>query len=348
MKLAVAFTLPFLGLLSCATTSHRSLASATDIPTCKSINIRQAKIGTVCLTAGAQLPSVFRLIDRSEDGKETWKDTRTGIAWADKLDNTLTLNAAQAACKQYSAGPNGVFSLPTKSHFEKSRRDGFSQVLPNLKDTYFWTSTSVENDMRYTYDYYGGSRIVAEEGSINDTLASLPISARCVSISNVEPDLQPDLPPQPAYTDPSNNVRWLAELPETYTHGCFEGGSPGGIRCTLSRTRENLFEAVEEDSDAAKACRDIGARLPTQGEIISLLRNFDHEEQRVNQYVTSPVLTEKGFKEMEAKLGDMKHSYWSSSVINQDTGQNGYVLNRTRLDVTYRYERQSVRCVLSK
>jgi hypothetical protein len=152
---------------------------------------------------------------------------------------------------------------------------------------------------------------------------------------------------QPVYTDRLDGIQWGAELPGTFTHGCFQGGSPGGRHCTYTTVGYSV-QAVVDDSDAARACKALGARLPTYFEIMSLIRNFDHKEVAQGERFALPIITDQGFKDMEKSLGDMKKYYWSSSVSSQDNGITSSVLKFGNLGFYDRDLSASVRCVLDR
>lgn len=82
----------------------------------------------------------------------------------------------------------------------------------------------------------------------------------------------------PVYTDSSNNLFWTKALPGTFSNGCIDvNGKYDGRKCTLETDANGVPIFVDgawtvkvDDSDAARACRDIGARLPTKKEIESI------------------------------------------------------------------------------
>ena len=124
------------------------------------------------------------------------------------------------------------------------------------------------------------------------------------------------------YTDSNNKLSWSKKLPGTYSNGCVDAnGQPDTSKCTFETLPDGSHQVKVDDSNAAIACKKIGARLPTESEFESLIRNFDHREKRYG-----PRLTDKGIADMQTVFGDMNYWFWSSSVSSYDSGV-GYGLN---------------------
>lgn len=144
------------------------------------------------------------------------------------------------------------------------------------------------------------------------------------------------------YTDSSNGLSWSKKLPGTYSNGSPNICGNYELGCPFETDASGNRYVVVETSDAAKACRDIGGRLPTKQELESLMRNFDYIEA---QY--GPQLTKKGIADMQAIFGEMV--FWSSSVhprynnIAFDFGGLHDYLGG--IGLAYRSYKQSVRCV---
>lgn len=117
----------------------------------------------------------------------------------------------------------------------------------------------------------------------------------------------------PVYTDANIKLSWSRALPGKYSNGCVDTkGSYDRNKCSYERGTDAGYSLIVKDSAAAEACRSIGAKLPTESEFKSLIRNFDHTNSRWSP--TSPQLTDKGKEAMQSVFGDMKGSFWSSSV----------------------------------
>lgn len=113
------------------------------------------------------------------------------------------------------------------------------------------------------------------------------------------------------YTDKLNGLSWSKALPDHYSNGCVaSSGQYSSSKCTYDNVASGNRQVRVEDSEAAKACRNIGARLPTKEEFESLIRNFDYSEE----HRSFPQLTNKGNADMQAIFGDMDNYFWSSSV----------------------------------
>jgi hypothetical protein len=128
----------------------------------------------------------------------------------------------------------------------------------------------------------------------------------------------------PVYTDTSNNLSWSKAFTGHYSNGClYEGKYYYPMTCTEVESGPNGDLQVKvDDSAAAQACKAIGARLPTQLEFESLIRNFDHTE---NSY--GPRLTDNGMKAMQSIFGDMLGWFWSSTVSDITGNYYAYALN---------------------
>ncbi len=142
------------------------------------------------------------------------------------------------------------------------------------------------------------------------------------------------------YTDKLNGLSWSKALPGTYSNGCASNSAYDPLKCTFDVVGGSRQVRVE-DSEAAKACREIGARLPTKEEFESLIRNFD-----IKQY--SLGLTDNGVAQMQVIFGDMNNWFWSASVSSSipdfafafDGG-----LGNGGIGYGSRYENGAVRCV---
>lgn len=139
----------------------------------------------------------WNLVSRSRDPKigkfyEVWKDSQSGLLWGDRLDKRYTHHDAialgingkvvsETACgsdegKVASAGiGEKKFGLPTIEEFQQAEKNGVREVLPNMKDYFFW---SASRDPGYTgyargfNGYDGVSSSVAVRVYVN--------SVRCV------------------------------------------------------------------------------------------------------------------------------------------------------------------------
>lgn len=141
------------------------------------------------------------------------------------------------------------------------------------------------------------------------------------------------------YTDSKNNLAWSKALPGTYTNGCLDAhGKYDANKCT--------WPGIGLDSAAGKACKEIGASLPTKFQYESLIRSFGHHFDSVQNV---PFLTEKGQAQMQAVFGDMPNYFWTSSVYSMSYPQVAFFfhspLGHALLD-RVRDNELAVRCVL--
>lgn len=146
-----------------------------------------------------------------------------------------------------------------------------------------------------------------------------------------------------------NKLSWK-RLPGTYTNGCVFANGQWTSYCNMEGSKGN-FQVKVADSNAAKACRDLGAgaRLPTVSELESLIRSYEHTT--VEGF--GPRLTSNGFAAMETVFGDIrKTSFWSSTIdlwaypgyshVHVLSGFTGSVVS------THRGQSGSVLCVIGQ
>ena len=102
-------------------------------------NLREVKTGTLVITSQG---FKFKLVKRTKDGKESWKDLTSGIIWHNKEDSYYTYEEAITKFGE---------SLPTKEDFETAETHGFREILPNM-DYWYW-STSLDSADRSSRGY---------------------------------------------------------------------------------------------------------------------------------------------------------------------------------------------------
>jgi hypothetical protein len=106
-----------------------------------------------------------------------------------------------------------------------------------------------------------------------------------------------------------SNLSWGKMLSGTYSNGCEADGKFDSNKCTFEIREDGSRQVRVDDSNAAKACKAVGGRLPTKPEYESLIRNFNHSEENYG-----PALTVKGMAEMKGSFRDMNRWFWTSSV----------------------------------
>ena len=116
----------------------------------------------------------FTLVSRSDKGAEAWKDEASGVTWSDKLSKRIRRKDAASLCSKSFPGEN-VFDgkhlseLPALDDFRTAETHGFREVLPNMKDGYFWIRSTVPNAPNIGHVFSGnlGREILIVYRSIN-------------------------------------------------------------------------------------------------------------------------------------------------------------------------------------
>lgn len=122
-----------------------ALAKRMVTDNCRDFDLRAAKVGFACRTSKEK---IFRLVHRAGDGAEIWLDRFTGLHWGDKLPDRIRRKAAAVLCTKAVDGRTKMGALllnqlPTINDFETAEHNGFREVLPNMKDHYYWIDSSV-------------------------------------------------------------------------------------------------------------------------------------------------------------------------------------------------------------
>lgn len=86
----------------------------------------------------------FVLVTSTEEGREVYKDTKSGLIWSSRINYEMNHFGSQKIC------PNELpeakilsevkWRLPTLREFEQSAIHGMKTALPNMNH-WFWTST---------------------------------------------------------------------------------------------------------------------------------------------------------------------------------------------------------------
>ncbi|MBK9322953.1 MAG: hypothetical protein IPM97_08420 [Bdellovibrionaceae bacterium] len=151
-------------------------------------------------------------------------------------------------------------------------------------------------------------------------ILSLVIVCGFISQTNAHPIISPypidtfipGLKFVPVYRDKKNNLSWSASLPGYYTNGCVNRhGDFDRAKCTFQAMADGTYQVKIDDSNAAKNCQIIGARLPTKFEYESLMRDFEYTELGNGELV----LTNKGDDDMQAifRETDEYAYFWTST-----------------------------------
>jgi hypothetical protein len=129
----------------------------------KQPNLRNVEVGTVVETSKG---FEFELMERKFGDKEAWKDLTSGVTWYDVEDGKYNHHDALKRFKD---------ELPTKEEFEEAEKHGFREVLQNIKDRWFWSSSVHPDysDVAFVFVGSSGGVGIYYRDSLNG-------SARCV------------------------------------------------------------------------------------------------------------------------------------------------------------------------
>jgi hypothetical protein len=129
---------------------------------CGSIDLRTAQIHVKCMTSKG---TVFERVSRDNFG-EAWKGP-DGLIWSDRIGSN-SQNYAMEMCK-YLGG-----ALPSRADLERGEAFGFREVLPRMKDQWYWSSSLNPVNSCYAASLHGNSGDI-----IHDHLEN-KFSFRCV------------------------------------------------------------------------------------------------------------------------------------------------------------------------
>jgi hypothetical protein len=119
-------------------------ATAAAPERCAGAGQRNAAPGFRCATKRGNF---FRLVHRSPKGKEFWLDETSGLVWGDVLSERIRRRAAAGLCakktEENSYGATHLSRLPTLQDFADAEAHGFREVLPAMKDHFFWIDSRV-------------------------------------------------------------------------------------------------------------------------------------------------------------------------------------------------------------
>lgn len=107
-------------------------------------DLREVPVGTKVITSNGFM---FVLMNR-EAGKESWRDEATGLIWHNLEDGKFNHNQAVEKFRD---------KLPTKEEFETVEEHGFREVLPNMKNQWFWSASVHPYYSYYAYGFIGYS-----------------------------------------------------------------------------------------------------------------------------------------------------------------------------------------------
>ncbi len=91
------------------------------------------------------------------------------MIWSDRIGSANQYDAIEN-CKAIEG------KLPSKEDFERGKKNGIREVLPNMKDRYFWSSSVHPNDSGNAYYFNGIGGDIDYGYRDNDN-----VSVRCVA-----------------------------------------------------------------------------------------------------------------------------------------------------------------------
>jgi hypothetical protein len=148
---------------------------------CKDYDLRTVKPDFACRSSKG---NTFRLTHRAEDGSEVWLDRHSGLQWGDKLPERIRRKAAAELCARQVEGRTKVGSLllnrlPTLAELEGAESRGIREVLPHMKDHFYWIDSSVPGAKNIGHVFNGnvGKPEIVVYRSINFE------NVRCVGLS---------------------------------------------------------------------------------------------------------------------------------------------------------------------
>ena len=110
--------------------------------------------------------AIYERVTRNHFG-EPWKGP-DGLIWSDHVGYRSQQNAVDL-CKILGG------TLPTRADFERGEANGFREVVPNMKDRWFWSSSVYPNISYSTYVFY------SNHGDIGYDFRNFTGSVRCVA-----------------------------------------------------------------------------------------------------------------------------------------------------------------------
>lgn len=89
----------------------------------------------------------WRLVARTSNSMEVWRDEQTGYLWSDVFERMTNYQASELCGAPgmrdetgYLVAEEALWRLPSRSEFEAADSHGMRQVLPHLTDKRFWTT----------------------------------------------------------------------------------------------------------------------------------------------------------------------------------------------------------------
>lgn len=113
-----------------------------------SVDLRSVAVGFKCHTSTG---AIFERVSRDGFG-EAWKGP-DDLIWSDFVGEDSQYDAV-TTCKNLGG------RLPSRADFERGETNGFREVLPNMKDRWFWSSTVISRHSAFAYGFNGDNGYV--------------------------------------------------------------------------------------------------------------------------------------------------------------------------------------------
>lgn len=140
--------------------------------------LRLVPEGFQCMTSKGV---VFRLVKRTmaRKGKEVWQDTKSDLLISDVLDGLHTHYQAEKLCAHDSSLEargylsNVSWRLPAGNPKNKDddyvtlESNGFREVVPRMRDRWFWSSSIINFAVDYAYYFPGNGGVIKGDSRNN-------------------------------------------------------------------------------------------------------------------------------------------------------------------------------------
>ncbi|MFL5813526.1 MAG: hypothetical protein ACJ763_08105 [Bdellovibrionia bacterium] len=121
------------------------VVSQQELVDCVAMDSSTEPVGTRCNTFNN---AVYERVSKAGFGA-AWKGP-DGLVWSDLIGEATQAGAA-LKCQKLGG------RLPTQQEFQRNEMYGLRQILPNMRDHYFWSASPGTHAARFFYYAFGGS-----------------------------------------------------------------------------------------------------------------------------------------------------------------------------------------------
>ena len=84
----------------------------------------------------------WKLVSRTSDGRESWRDESTGLVWTLGRFSTKNYESAFSSCKAINDGifPNRIWGSYASNQMNEAMADGFAQIFPEMQKSFQYVS----------------------------------------------------------------------------------------------------------------------------------------------------------------------------------------------------------------